>query len=79
MATRSPLRVLPVPNHYLRLPASDLPSAVLELGELYYTYAQDIERGTQVAATFDDAVRLHKLLDAALRSSQTGHTELLAG
>lgn len=74
-----PLRVLPVPNHYLRLPASDLPSAVLELGELYYTYAQDIERGTQVAATFDDAVRLHKLLDAALRSSQTGHTELLAG
>ncbi|WP_133749192.1 hypothetical protein [Pseudomonas sp. LP_7_YM] len=53
-----PLQVLPVPNHYLRLPPSNLASAVLELGELYYAHAQDLERGTQVAATFDDAVRL---------------------
>jgi predicted dehydrogenase len=59
------LQALPVPDNYLRLPASSLPSAVLELAELYYVHAQDIAEGTHAAATFKDAVRLHRLLDAA--------------
>ena len=59
-----PLQVLPVPESYQRLPASSLPSAVLELAELYHVYAQDVAEGTQAAATFADAVRLHRLLDA---------------
>lgn len=74
-----PMQVLPIPDSYLRLPQSDLPSAVLELAELYYVHAQDVAEGTHAAATFDDAVRMHKLLDAALASSQTGQRERLAG
>lgn len=66
------LEPLPVPADYLRLPASNLPSAVLELGELYYTFAQDLTDGTHCAATFEDAVRMHRFLDAASQSSETG-------
>jgi predicted dehydrogenase len=73
-----PLQVLPIPDRYFRLPPSDLPSAVLELAELYYTHAQDVAHGTHAAATFDDAVRMHMLLDAALVSSQTGRREPVA-
>jgi predicted dehydrogenase len=66
------LELLPVPADYLRLPASQLPSAVLELGELYYAYAQDVADGTHSAATFEDAVRMHRFLDAASSSSASG-------
>jgi predicted dehydrogenase len=62
----------------LRLPASNLPSAVLELAELYHAYAQDVAEGTHAAASFEDAVRMHKLLDAALETSHTGRRALLA-
>lgn len=65
------LQPLPVPDRYQRLPASTLPSAVLELAELYYVYAQDVAEGTHAAATFDDALRLHRLLDAAKTGSQS--------
>jgi predicted dehydrogenase len=65
------LEVLPVPENYQRLPASSLPSAVLELAELYHVYAQDVAEGTHAAATFNDALRLHQLLDAAKSGTQT--------
>lgn len=64
------LQVLPLPENYLRLPASSLPSAVLELAELYYVYAQDVAEGTHAAATFEDALRLHRLLDAAKSATE---------
>jgi len=60
-----PLQLLPLPECYQRLPASSLPSAILELAELYHVYAQDVVEGTHAAATFEDALRLHRLLDAA--------------
>jgi predicted dehydrogenase len=41
-------------------------------------HAKDVAEGTHAAATFDDAVRMHKLLDAALASSQTGRREPVA-
>jgi predicted dehydrogenase len=65
------LEVLPVPENYQRLPTSSLPSAVLELAELYHVYAQDVAEGTHAAATFNDALRLHQLLDAAKSGTQT--------
>lgn len=65
-----PLQSLPVPASYQRLPDCALPSAVLELAELYHVYARDVAQGTGVAATFADAIRLHKLLDAAKEDRQ---------
>jgi predicted dehydrogenase len=67
-----PLAVLPVPASYDRLPPSDLPSAVLELAQLYAAYAQDVHTGSTTAPTFDDAVRMHKLINAAVESGETG-------
>ncbi|MHC8320904.1 hypothetical protein ACYZT4_09425 [Pseudomonas sp. GB2N2] len=49
----------------MRLPDSSLPSAVLELAELYHVHAKDVTGGTHAAATFEEALRLHRLLDAA--------------
>ncbi|WP_243041246.1 Gfo/Idh/MocA family protein [Dyella sedimenti] len=73
-----PLKALPVPASYRRLPASELPSAVLELAELYAAHADDIAHGTHTAPTFEDAVRMHELLDAAAESTRSGQRIALA-
>lgn len=65
------MQYLPIPDSYRRLPASSLPSAVLELAELYHVYAQDMADDTHAAATFEDALRLHQLLDAAKNGIQS--------
>jgi predicted dehydrogenase len=65
-----PLQILPLPDRYQRLPESGLPSAVLELAELYHVFAQDLADGTHAAATFEDALRMHRLLDVAKVGNQ---------
>jgi predicted dehydrogenase len=67
-----PLEVLPVPESYNWLPASELPSDVLELANLYVAYARDISAGTRLAPTFADAVRIHTIIDLIEHSSKTG-------
>jgi predicted dehydrogenase len=70
---RQPLDVLAVPERYHRLPASTLPSSVLELAELYHAYAHDVEHGAHTAPTFADAVRMHRFIDEAQASYATRH------
>jgi predicted dehydrogenase len=67
-----PLEVLLVPDSYDWLPRSELPSAVLELANLYVAYARDISAGTRFAPTFADAVRMHTIIDLIEQSSKTG-------
>lgn len=67
-----PLQALPVPTTYDQLPPSELPSAVLELAGLYAAYANDVRDGTKTAPDFSDAVRIHELINAAVKSSETG-------
>lgn len=67
-----PLEVLTVPPAYNQLPPSDLPSAVLELAQLYAAYANDVRDGTKTAPDFSDAVRMHELINAATASTQLG-------
>lgn len=67
-----PLEQLVVPSTYSQVPSANLPSAVLELAELYVAYARDVAEGTHTAPTFDDAVRMHKLIDAAVASTENG-------
>lgn len=66
------LEELVVPSSYDQVPSAQLPSAVLELAELYVAYARDVAEGTQTAPTFEDAVRMHKLIDAAMASTENG-------
>jgi predicted dehydrogenase len=65
---RQALERIEVPARYHRLPESGLPSAVLELAELYWAYAHDVGNGTQTAPGFVDAVRMHRLIDSAQTS-----------
>jgi predicted dehydrogenase len=67
-----PLQTLEIPAEYNWLPASDLPSAVLELANLYVAFARDLAAGTQTAPTFDDAVWMHRLIELFETSSRTG-------
>jgi predicted dehydrogenase len=63
-----PLTEMPVPSNYLHLPESPLPSAVLELAELYAAYAHDVATGGRTAPVFGDAVVLHRFLNDATRT-----------
>jgi predicted dehydrogenase len=67
-----PLAPLRVSAKYDGLPPSDLPSSVMELAQNYVAIAHDIRKGTRTAPTFSDAVRMHRLIDAAMESSKTG-------
>ena len=67
-----PLAVLPVPGPGTGLPASNLPSAVLELAHLYSAIASDRATGSQTAPSFDDAVWLHRLLEGVDTSARGG-------
>jgi predicted dehydrogenase len=66
-----PLELLPVPDSYNWLPPSDLPSAVLELANLYVAFAAGPD-ATDGAPTFDDAVWMHRLMDGFEKSSCQG-------
>jgi predicted dehydrogenase len=67
-----PLQTLDIPAEYNWLPASDLPSAVLELANLYVAFARDLAAGTQTAPPFDDAVWMHRLIELFETSSRMG-------
>ena len=66
-----PLTRLDIPASYDWLPPSPLPSAVLELANLYAAFARGDE-GMDGAPTFEDAVWLHRLFDAFELSSGKG-------
>ena len=66
------LSVLSIPVTYQGLPASDLDASVLDLAYLYSAYADDREKGTRNAPTFNDAVRMHKLIDVISEAASTG-------
>lgn len=66
-----PLKRLEIPASYNWLPDSELPSAVLELANLYVALARTTE-GQDVAPSFDDAIWMHALMDGFERSSAAG-------
>jgi predicted dehydrogenase len=67
-----PMMEMPVPDSYDWLPPSGLPSAVLELANLYAAFAKDGETGSHTAPSFEDAVWLHRLFDNFEKSSVEG-------
>jgi predicted dehydrogenase len=64
------LRVLPVPAEYRSTPR-DVASAAINVAEAYARFAQGTASGDQIP-DFDEAVRLHRLLDAIERSAASG-------
>ena len=66
------LRPLPLPDKYHLVPASTLDASVLDLAHVYSAYAKDRTAGTHNAPTFDDAVKLHRLIDLIAKASRSG-------
>lgn len=73
-----PLGRLSVPAQYDSLSQGGLPSAVMELAHIYAAFARDLANGRKTAPDFHDAVRMHKLIDAAMESSETGRRVTLS-
>lgn len=67
------LQPMPIPSKYDVLPKAGLPSAVMEAAENFAAFARDVRDGTSTAPTFRDAIRMHRLIDTALSSSDSGH------
>jgi predicted dehydrogenase len=66
------LRAQPVPATYDGVPEALLPSAVLELANLYAAFAKDLAEGTRTAPDFEDAVWMHRLIEGFEQSSASG-------
>ena len=67
-----PLQTLTVPESYNWLPDSNLPSAVLELANLYVAFAAGGEDAVDRAPSFEDALWLHLLFDSFEASNRDG-------
>ncbi len=66
---------LPIPSQYTR---GNVPSGPGQA--VFYHYArlaEDLRTGTQLSATFDDAVVLHKVIDAVETSAKSGSRKAL--
>jgi predicted dehydrogenase len=67
-----PLQTLVVPESYNWLPPSGLPSAVLELANLYAAFAHDDKQSAHRTPSFEDALWLHRLFDGFEVSNDAG-------
>jgi predicted dehydrogenase len=61
-------------GRYGHLPVLQLlpDASVLDLAYLYAAYANDRQKGTRVAPTFADAVKMHRPIDLISAASSTG-------
>jgi predicted dehydrogenase len=66
---------LPVPSEYDYLPVADLDASAVDVAYLYSMYAQDRANGTDLATTFEEAVRQHRLIDQIADSAAQFHAQ----
>jgi predicted dehydrogenase len=62
---------LEIPADYDWLPESGLPSAVLELANLYVAFSRGTD-GEDAAPNFSDALWMHRLMDGFAKTSESG-------
>ena len=74
-----PFTLLPVPDKYRDARGAELSTTVSELAESYAAFARDKAAGTSTAPTFGDAVRMHRLIEAAMESSRSGRRVAFGG
>lgn len=60
---------LPIPAEYDSLPVAHLDASAREVAYLYDAYARDKATGSNNVTNFEDAVRMHRLLDQISESS----------
>jgi predicted dehydrogenase len=67
-----PLRTVSVPAPYDWLPPNELGASVAELANLYAAHARGVPRGSTLAPTFRDAIRMHELIGQIAESDRAG-------
>ena len=66
------MQLLTVPSPYTFVPPSNLDVSVQDLAHLYAAHALDRIEGTHRAPGFDDAMRMHEVIDAIAEAAATG-------
>ena len=69
------VEALPLPPCYVRVPGLSGPP--FNIGHLYRAFADDLATGSRQAPDFDDAVKMHRQLDAFTRAATTGERQRL--
>jgi len=72
------LQALPVPPHLHEVPQLPADSQALQVAQLLRQFIRSVHMGTAFHPHFGDAVSLHRTLEAVVRSSATGHWEVVA-
>lgn len=65
------LQDLDVPAHFVRMDPDIRPADAFNVGQMYCAFADNIRTGQRAHPDFDDAVGLHRFLDALQRSAAT--------
>ncbi|HCH10232.1 MAG TPA: hypothetical protein DEW32_13675 [Dehalococcoidia bacterium] len=71
----SELEDIEIPARHTWVPDSVPQGAPFNIAQLWSRFADAIRSGERVEPDFDTAVQRHKLLDAILRSSDTGQAQ----
>nr|WP_102345930.1 hypothetical protein [Bacillus sp. Marseille-P3661] len=75
----SELKELTIPDQYVWVPKEikNAESKVLNVAQAHRKFAKDIQEGISQMPTFEDAVKLHQLLDAIVKAAETGERQYL--
>jgi predicted dehydrogenase len=73
------LAPMPIPAKYRWAPEGVPVGSPYNVAQLYVQLAESIRSGTPVVPTFEAAVERHRLIDAIVRSSETGTKQVPAG
>ena len=71
----SELEDIEIPARHIWVPDSVPQGAPFNIAQLWSRFADAIRSGERIEPDFDTAVQRHKLLDAILRSSDTGQAQ----
>jgi predicted dehydrogenase len=66
------LQPMTVPQRFVHAPAGTPSGEAFNVGQMYAQFAQAIRRGKDCEPNFETAVRLHRLIDAIKRASDSG-------
>jgi len=62
---------IPVPDRLIEVPGVDLGSAAYNIAQLFRGFVKAVRSGTDLSPNFADGARMHRLLEAIDRSSET--------
>lgn len=68
----APLEPLPTPERYAWSPKGTLSDDAHQVAQLLAAFAKDVREGTSLAPGFEDAVKLHRLMETFVESSTSG-------